>query len=97
MLVVLSLFAVLYKFYWKNHKVITIVKFVVIGLFALAVIFYIVASINASIGFKFTGFFEKLFVTNSLMKNVSEVLESLSPRSESLGALIGPFGLNINF
>lgn len=94
-LAVVSLFVVLYKFYWENKKVITIVKFVLIGIFAFFVIFYMVAGINALAGFKFTGFFEKLFVTNPIMSKASQVLEGMNLKDGA--TLVNLFGLNFKY
>ena len=94
-LAVVSLFVVLYKFYWENKKVITVVKFVLIGIFAFFVIFYMVAGINALAGFKFTGFFEKLFVTNPIMSKASQVLEGMNLKDGA--TLVNLFGLNFKY
>ena len=94
-LAVISLFAVLYKFYWENKKVITIVRYSIIGIFAFFSIFYAIAGINALGGFKFTGFLEKLFVANPIMRSVSDVLEGMSIRDES--KLVNLFGLKPEF
>mgnify|MGYP003311949061 CR=1 FL=1 len=93
-LAIVSLFAVLYKFYWENKKVITTVRFTLIGLFVFFALFYVVAGFNALAGFKFSGFLEKIFVANPIMRNASDVLEGMNIKDGS--KLVNLFGLNPN-
>lgn len=95
-LVVLALvvaFAFVYKLLWKNAKVIRIIKYVIWGLIALAILFYIIAGINALSGFVFSGFFEKVFETNAIMNKVSDVLGGIFIKDGANG-LINFFGLS---
>ena len=94
-LAVVSLFVVLYKFYWENKKVITIVRFVLLGIFAFFILFYMIAGFNALAGFKFTGFLEKLFETNPIMSKVSEVLAGMNMKDGA--KFINLFGLNFKY
>lgn len=96
-LVLVTLGAVGYKQFGKNKKVMLISKWVIIGLFALATLFYIVAGINAAIGFKFTGLFETLFVSNPIMRNVSDILNAATNKNPTFGKLITAFGLNVEY
>lgn len=96
-LVIVTLGALGYKQFGKNKKIMSVSKWIIVGLFALATLFYIVAGINAGTGFKFTGFFEKLFVSNPVMRNVSEVLNAATIKNPTFGKLITSFGLNAEY
>ena len=74
-LAIVSGFALIYKFYWQNKKVIKAIKYVLLALFALALIFYLVSGINVLVGRKFTGFFDKLFASNPIMNKATQVME----------------------
>ena len=86
-----SSFAFILK-YLKNHgkvkKIIGICFLVVIG---LGLVFFSVALSNAANGFKFTGFLDRVFVSNRIMNKCTPVFESLFMKID--GQLINLFGL----
>ena len=76
-LVVVTLCALVIRFLFKNDKVISAIRittFVVIG---LALLFFALAMLNVGIGYKFTGFLNKVFAQNSIMVKVTPVFDSL--------------------
>ena len=76
-LLVASFFAFILK-YLKNHKkVLKILGFLFVAVIALGILFFIVALINAAIGFKFTGVLDRIFVSNGIMNKCSPVFEAL--------------------
>lgn len=79
----------LYKIFINNKVVKNIYRYSLLGLFAIACLFYLIAGINACLGFKMTGFLETIFETNPIMKNVSVVIA----RDENF---INLFGLDSN-
>ena len=84
-LVVVSLFAVIYKFLWKNEKAKKILGISFISLLGLAILFFIVAIINVGVGYKFTGILHRLFVQNRIMIKVTPVLETLFIKGNFFG------------
>lgn len=74
-LVVVSGFALIYKFYWQNKTVIKTIKYVIWGLLAFAIIFYLVSGINVLAGRKFVGFLDKLCASNPIMSKVCNIME----------------------
>lgn len=73
-LVIASLFAVVYKFLKEKKLVIKILFYSVVAIAGLGVMFYLLTIINAGIGFKFTGIFDKLTVNNIIMRPASNTL-----------------------
>ena len=89
--VLASSFAFIYK-YLKNHKNIQkIIGFSLLGVVALGLIFFVVAIANAAAGFKFTGFLDRLFVSNRIMNKCTPVFEALFSKVD--GQLVNFFGL----
>jgi len=86
-----SAFAFALKFL-KNHKkvqeILGILFLVVIG---LGLIFFIVALANAASGFKFTGFLDRVFVSNRIMLKCQPVLKVVFSKVD--GKLVNLFGL----
>lgn len=74
-LAVVSGFALVYKFYWQNKTVIKTIKYVIWGLLALAIIFYLISGINVLAGRKFVGFLDKLCASNPIMSKVCDIME----------------------
>ena len=66
-----------------------IAGFSFLGVVGLALLFYILAIINAASGFAFKGFLKRIFVQNGIMENTSLVLKRLF--SEQNGSAL--FGL----
>lgn len=90
-LAVASLFAVAYRFLKNNKKVLKILGISCVSVLGLAVLFFLIAIMNAALGFKFTGFLNRLFVQNRFMTNVTPVLEALFIKVG--GKLVNFFGL----
>lgn len=76
-LVVASAFAFIYKYLRNHKKVLKILGISFVSVLGLGVLFFLVALLNAAIGFKFTGFLEKLFVTNGIMNKCTPIFEAL--------------------
>ena len=66
--------AFLFKFLPNNKKVLKTAKWILVSIVAVGLIFFLIAIINAVAGNKFTGFFAKIFVNNSVMSGVTDVL-----------------------
>ena len=79
--VLASAFAFIFK-YLKNHKKAQkIIGISFISIVALGIIFFILALINASIGFKFGGIFKRIFQQNTIMLKCEPVLSMLFYKS----------------
>lgn len=95
-LVVASLFVFIYK-YLKNKKLVTsIISYAFVVVVGLGVIFFMVAMINAAVGFKFTGFLERIFVRNGIMQKPSEVLMAAFDKTET-GILYNLYGFDMRY
>ena len=90
-LLVASLFAVIYKFLKNNKKVLKIIGISCVSLLGLAVLFFIIAMINVAIGYKLPGILNRVFVQNRIMVNVTPVMEALFIKVG--GKLVNFFGL----
>lgn len=87
-LVVAAEFAMIYKFLKGQKKVQKILGFSFLGIIGLGLIFFIIALINAAIGFKFL---DRIFVNNGLMKNASVVMDAIM--SKNFDGSLNLFGL----
>ena len=76
-LVVASAFAFIFKFLRNHKKVLKILGISFVSVLGLGVLFFAVALINAAIGFKFTGFLDRIFVSNGIMNKCTPVFEAL--------------------
>lgn len=76
LLVIVSIFAFVYKFLKEKMLVVNILSVVVVGLIGLAALFFLLSVINAGIGYKFPGILNRIFVDNSVMNPVSKVLSA---------------------
>ena len=77
-----SLGAFILKYFAEKKKLIKSLK---IGLFivgGLGLLFFALAIVNASIGYKFPGFLSKIFEKNEIMAKVNPVLETIFDRDE---------------
>lgn len=74
---VASLFAFVLKFLKNHQKTKKILGISFLAVLGLALLFYILAIINAAAGFAFKGFLNRVFVQNGLMQNVTETLKGL--------------------
>ena len=76
-LLVASIFTFVFK-YLRNHKKMQkILGISFVSILGLGILFFAVALINAAIGFKFTGLFDRIFVSNGIMNKCTPVLEVL--------------------
>ena len=73
-LVVASAFAFVYKFLKEKKRVCNVLYFVVVGIIGLGVLFYFLTILNAAIGFKFSGVFNKVLCDNFLMRPATNTL-----------------------
>ena len=73
-LVVASAFAFIYKFLKEKKTVCKVLYYVVVGVVGLGVLFFLITILNAAIGFKFTGFFNKVLCDNSIMRAATNTL-----------------------
>lgn len=85
--------ALILKFVKQNKVGFNIVKGAVAVVLGLGVIFYLLMIINASIGFKFGGILDRLFVSNGIMKKPSEVL-AFAFDKDYTGKQVNLFGYN---
>ena len=90
-LLVASLFAVIYRFLKNNKKVLKISGISFVSVLGLAVLFFAISIINAAAGYKFGGFLGKLFAQNRFMTNVTPVYDALFTKVG--GKLVNFFGL----
>ena len=86
-----SSFAFILK-YLKNHqKAKKIISTSLLSIVGFGILFFVITLINASAGFKFTGFLDRVFVSNRIMNKCTPVLEALFVKVD--GQLINFFGL----
>ena len=90
-LLVASLFAVLYRFFKNNKKVLKIAGISFVTLLGVAVLIFLIAIINAAIGFKFTGILDRIFVNNRFMNNVTAVMQTIFAKVN--GKMVNFFGI----
>ena len=90
-LLIASIFAVIYKFLKNNKKVLKIVGISFAAVLGLAALFFIISLINAAAGYKLPGFLGKVFAQNRFMTNVTPVYDALFAKVG--GKLINFFGL----
>lgn len=90
-LAVASLLAVIWKFLKNNKKVLKILGILFLVGVGLAIMFFVVALINAAAGYKLPGILNRLFVQNRFMINVTPVFDALFTKAG--GKLINFFGL----
>ena len=90
-LAVASLFAVIYRFLKNNKKVLKILGISCVSLLGLAVLFFLIALVNVALGYKFTGFLNRVFVSNRIMTNVTPVMEAMFMKVG--GKMVNLFGL----
>ncbi len=76
-LVLASAFAFIFKFLKNHKKVQKILGISFVSLVGLGIIFFVIVLINASIGFKFGGFLERIFEKNAIMLKCQETLKML--------------------
>ena len=76
-LLAVSAFAFIYKFFGNNKKALKIVGISFVSLLGLAIIFFVITIINVAAGYKFTGILHRLFVQNRFMMNVTPIIERL--------------------
>ena len=68
-----SSFAFIYKYLSEKPKVLKCVGYSFVAIVGLAVLFFVVALINAAVGFKFGGVLARIFVDNKIMSGPSNV------------------------
>ena len=90
-LLIVSIFAALYRFFKNNKKVLKIAGISFVSLLGVAVLIFLIAIINAAIGFKFTGILDRIFVNNRFMNNVTAVMQTMFAKVN--GKMVNFFGL----
>ena len=90
-LLIVSIFAALYRFFKNNKKVMKIAGISFVSLLGVAVLIFLIAIINAAIGFKFTGILDRIFVNNRFMNNVTAVMQTMFAKVN--GKMVNFFGL----
>ena len=86
-----SLFAVIYRFFKNNKKVLKIAGISCVSLLGLAVLFFLIAIVNVAIGYKLPGFLNRVFVENRIMLKVTPVIETMFTKVG--GKMVNFFGL----
>lgn len=72
-----SSFAFIYKYLSSKPRVIKIIGGAFMGVVGLGILFFILALVNAAIGFKFDGILARVFVNNEIMANPSKVFAAI--------------------
>ena len=90
-LVVASLFAVIWKFLKNQKKIMKTIGILFVCGLGAAVLFFFISIMNVAAGYKFTGILNRLFVQNRFMVKVTPVYEALFTKVG--GRLINFFGL----
>ena len=90
-LLIASIFAVIYKFLKNNKIVLKIAGICFVAFLGLTALFFIISLINAAVGYKLPGFLGKVFAQNRFMTNVTPVYDALFAKVG--GKLINFFGL----
>lgn len=88
-LVITSIFAFVYKFLKEKKLVCNILYYCVVGIVGLGVVFFLLTILNAGIGFKFTGIFNKVLCDNFIMRPATNTL--IGAFAKDLGGV--PFNL----
>ena len=94
-LVLASLFALVYKLFKEKMLVVNILSLLVVVVVGLGVVFYLLTIINAGIGFKFTGIFDKLCRNNFIIRPASHTLLGAFA-TDTNGLPFNLFGFNID-
>lgn len=83
-------FAFVLKYLKSHEKVKKILGISLLAVVGLGLLFFVVALINAAIGFKFTGVLDRVFVSNRIMNKCTPVFEMLFAKvGDSSAALFG--------
>lgn len=91
-LILASAFAFAFKFLKNHKKVQKILGISFVSLVGLGIIFFVIVLINASTGFKFGAFLERIFEKNAIMLKCQETLKMLFYKDFN-GAHTNLFGL----
>ena len=91
-LVVISLFALVYRFLRNNKKATKIIGILFISGVGLAVLFFIISIVNAAVGYKLPGILNRIFVENRIMQKVTPIYNALFAKHN--GKLVHLFGIN---
>ena len=75
-LVIASMFAFVYRFLKEKKLVCNILYYLVVGITCLGVLFFALTILNAAIGFKFTGIFNKVMCDNFIMRPATNTLSA---------------------
>lgn len=90
-LIVTSVFAIIYRFFKNSKIVLKIAGFSFVSLLGLAVLLFSISIINSAVGYKFGRLLNKVFAQNRFMTNVTPVYDALFTRVG--GKLVNFFGL----
>ena len=91
-LVVVSLFALVYRFLRNNKKAMKIIGILFISGVGLAVLFFVISIVNAAAGYKLPGILNRIFVENRIMQKVTPIYNALFAKHN--GKLVHLFGIN---
>ena len=90
-LLIASLFAVLWRFFKKNKKVLKIAGISFVSVLGLGILIFFIAIINVAVGYKLPGFLDRLFVHNRVLNHAIPVIETMFMKVG--GKLVNFFGL----
>lgn len=93
-LAVCMIFAIVIKYLKKYKKTQKIIGISFISVLGISVIFFIVALINAAVGYKLPGFFNKLFASNAIMTKCCEVFDGVFQNVKSAFTGLQPLVIN---
>ena len=91
-LVVVSLFALVYRFLRNNKKAMKIIGILFVFGVGLAVLFFVISIVNAAAGYKLPGILNRIFVENRIMQKVTPIYNALFAKHN--GKLVHLFGIN---
>lgn len=91
-LVVVSLFALVYRFLRNNKKAMKIIGILFISGLGLAILFFVISLVNAAAGYKLPGILNRIFVENRIMQKATPIYSALFTKHN--GKLVHLFGVN---
>ena len=91
-LVVVSLFALVYRFLRNNKKAMKIIGILFISGLGLAILFFVISLVNAAAGYKLPGILNRIFVENRIMQKATPIYSALFTKHN--GKPVHLFGAN---
>ena len=95
-LLIASVFAFIYKFLKEKKLVCKILYYVVVGIIGLGALFFLLTILNAGIGFKFTGIFDKVCCNNFIMRPTVSTLTGAFATDINSGLPYNLFGFDLS-